>query len=245
VRFIPGNRQRQSASHRLSRARKGIRLRLELLEDRTLFSIALNTTPSWVAEGPMPIEFGQAHTLNQNNLVAGAVSRLAVDPVNANIVYAGTVNGGVWKTTNALASSPTWTPLTDNFPSLSIGALELDPADSTHLVAGIGRLSSDGSYGGPRAGLLLSTNSGTSWTLTNGIGVLTGVNIVGAAIRGSTIVLAADNSDANTYQTVGIFRSTDSGAHFTQISTGNGSSTGLPGGLAYDLTADPASSAVL
>src|SRR5438874_2265596 len=143
-------------------ARKGIRLQLEALEDRALPSIALNSAPSWVSKGPTAIAGGQARIdpVNNNGPVAGAISRLAADPTNANILYAGTVNGGVWKTTNALAASPTWTALTDSFSSLSIGALELDPTDATHqtLAAGIGRLSSLGLVGGPRSGLLLSTN---------------------------------------------------------------------------------------
>src|SRR5439155_19477484 len=150
--FFPGNNHRQRASHRRICVRKGIRLRLELLEDRTLLS------PTWVSEGPTSIVSGQSRIPTQNNPVAGAVSRLAADPADANLLYAGTVNGGVWKTTNALAASPTWTPLTDDIPdpstpsgfaSLSIGALELDPADHTHIVAGIGRFSSDARIGGP------------------------------------------------------------------------------------------------
>jgi hypothetical protein len=246
MRLISGNRRPQPASHRRSGVRKSIRLRVESLEDRTLLTIALLTGPNWSADGPASI-VGGANTRipAQNNPVAGAISRLAADPSNANILYAGTVNGGVWKTSNALAASPTWTPLTDNFPSLSIGALELDPTNSTHLVAGLGRFSADAGYGGPRAGLLLSTDSGVDWTLTNGNGTLTGVNIVGAAIRGSTIVVAANYSDTIFLATVGIFRSTDGGAHFTQISVGNGSTTGLPGGYAYDLAADPSNNAVL
>jgi hypothetical protein len=57
------------------------------------------------------------------------------------------VNGGVWKTTNATTPNPggpTWTPLTDHEPSLSIESLALDPTFPTAdvLVAGIGHASS-------------------------------------------------------------------------------------------------------
>ena len=45
-----------------------------------------------------------------NGTVSGAIEAIATDPTNANIIYAGSVNGGVWKTTDGGA---TWTPLTD------------------------------------------------------------------------------------------------------------------------------------
>ena len=44
---------------------------------------------------------------------------------------------------------------------------------------------------------------------------------------------------------IGIFRSTDGGISFTQISSGDGTATGLPAGVSYDLSADPVNPAVL
>ena len=100
------------------------------------------------------------------NPVCGAVSRLAPHPTNASILYAGAVNGGVWRTTNATAVAPTWTPLTDQLASPSIGALEFDPTDASNqtLVAGIGRLSSFGGVGGALTGIQRTTDGGNSWT---------------------------------------------------------------------------------
>lgn len=63
-----------------------------------------------------------------DSLVTGAVNRILPHPTDANIMYIGSVNGGVWKTTNALSSSPTyptWTPLTDKLKSTCIGALAI------------------------------------------------------------------------------------------------------------------------
>src|SRR5262249_29660889 len=96
-------------------------------------------TSGWLSEGTAPGIHG-GETVSPNNQVNGAIQAIAVDPTNANIMYVGSVNGGIWKTTNATAESPHWVPLTDNLPSLSIGALELDPTDATHqtLIAGIG-----------------------------------------------------------------------------------------------------------
>ena len=104
-----------------------------------------------------------------DSLVTGAVNRILPHPTNANIMYIGSVNGGVWKTTNALSSTPvypTWTPLTDKLKSTSIGALAFDTADATRntIIAGTGRTSALESRGGPLSGLQISTNGGTTFT---------------------------------------------------------------------------------
>ena len=152
--------------------------------------------------------------------MTGAITAVAAHPTNANVLYVGTANGGIWRTDNANAASPTWTPLTDTDASLSIGALAFDPTDATGqtLVAGIGRFSDDNRLGGALTGILRTTDGGTTWTALNGGGTLTGLNVIGIAARGNTILVAADNSLTATYASVGLFRSTDGGATFTQIS---------------------------
>ncbi len=204
---------------------------------------------AWVAQGPAGSINGQVEGMGaQNNPVVGAVNAVLADPSNANVLYAGAVNGGIWKTTNATSANPTWTPETDFAPSLSIGAMAFDVSDTSSqtLIAGIGRFSSLSGLGGPRTGLLRSTNGGTSWTPING--GLSGDNVTGVAEVGSTIVAAVNIADSFTYGNIGIFRSTNGGTSFTQISSGNPSSlgaNGLPGGRCYDLAQDPQNSNVL
>jgi len=201
----------------------------------------------WVAQGPSPTTGGQVEGMSaQSNPVIGAIHTLAVHPTNPDVIWIGSVNGGIWKTTNATSGGgPTWTPLTDFQSSLSIGALALDPTDATNntLVAGIGRFSSLSSIGGARTGLLRTTNGGTTWTPLTGGGTLTGKNISGVAARGSTLVVSVNNADVFSTTNFGIFRSTNSGTTFTKISSGVG--TGLPGGRAFDLVGDPSNSSVL
>ena len=48
-----------------------------------------------------------------NGEVVGAIRAVVAHPTSANTVYVGSVNGGVWRTTNATAAKPAWTPLTD------------------------------------------------------------------------------------------------------------------------------------
>src|SRR6266436_1363866 len=101
--------------------------------------------PAWVAQGPGPIFNGQDEGLPGPKPIAGAINAIVASPSSADIVFVGTVNGGVWKTTNATAATPTWTPLTDaQLPALSINSLAMSPVNPNTLFAGTGSTSSDG-----------------------------------------------------------------------------------------------------
>ena len=184
---------------------------------------------TWQALGPGPSTNGQNEGIT-NNEVVGAIEVLLPHPTNANILYVGAVNGGIWRTSNATASSPTWTRLGDNLSTLSISSLEFDPTDATRstLLAGSGRVSSLASLGGGRNGLFRSTDAGASWTPITAA-TLNGLNMVSAHPRGATLVVATSS---------GLFRSTDTGGSFTRISSGTGATTGLPDGRFSDMASD-------
>src|SRR5262249_40613950 len=150
--------------------------------------------------------------------VVGAIHAVAAHPSDPNILYVGGVNSGIWRTGNATAASPNWTPLTDNFPSLSIGALEFDPTDPTRrtLVAGIGRFSSFGQNGGPLTGILRTTDGGDNWARISN-SVLMNQNISGIAARGATLLASA----SSLFTAGGLFRSTDGGINWAPISGSN------------------------
>ena len=68
----------------------------EELEHRELLAVA------WIGQGPSPIEYGQVEGLtSQNNPVAGAIQAVVTHPTNPDVMWVGSVNGGVWGTTNA------------------------------------------------------------------------------------------------------------------------------------------------
>ena len=185
---------------------------------------------TWQALGPGPATNGQTEGIS-NNEVVGAIEALLPHPTNANILYVGAVNGGIWRTNNATAAAPSWTRLSDNLSSLSITSLEFDPTDATRstLLAGSGRVSSLASLGGGRNGLFRSTDAGVNWTPIT-VAALNGLNMVSAHPRGATFVVATNS---------GLFRSTDTGASFTRISSGTGGTTGLPDGRFSDMASDP------
>ncbi len=202
---------------------------------------------NWTAQGPGPTQFGQIENVIPNNEVVGAIHAMAPHPTNADILYAGGTNGGIWLTENATDLFPTWEQQTDKLISLSIGALAFDPTDSKNktLVAGLGLFSSFGRTGGPRAGLLVTKNRGNKWKVVDGGGTLVDKNISGVAPRGDTIVVSIDFATVFSLANIGIWRTTDGGATFSQIAIGDGSSTGLPSGVTHDLVGDPSSQARL
>lgn len=194
---------------------------------------------TWTAQGPAPIQNAQGMEGILNHPATGAVNAVVAHPTNPDIVWIGSVNGGIWKTTNATSSSPTWTPLTDTFSSLSISALVRDPSDPTNntLVAGSGRSSSFGQSTGPLGALLRTTNGGSSWTALNPSG-LANRSISALAVQGSTIVASVLPLSIFSCQAP-IFLSTDTGGTFTGITSG------LPAaGVGFDVKRDPTNSAV-
>jgi hypothetical protein len=120
---------------------------------------------TWVPLGPAALPNGQTDTtVGPANPVSGRVSAIAVNPSDPNIVYVGGAQGGVWKTTNALSATPTWTPLTDQQASLAVGDIVIDPVNPNIIYVGTGEPngSCDSYYG---KGILRSADGGTSWTL--------------------------------------------------------------------------------
>lgn len=196
----------------------------------------------WVAQAPGPNTQGQVENIDEGEVV-GAINTVVAHPTDANVVYVGAVNGGIWMTANAMATRPTWRRLADGQRSLSVGALNLDPTDASArtLVAGMGRFSSYGRNGGPLTGLIRTTDGGVNWSAIDGGGLLSGLNVTGVASRGPVIVVSvntAGNNNSNPAQ-IGIWRSPDTGATWRHISgTAN---TGLPNGASSDLAGDPAS----
>jgi hypothetical protein len=180
----------------------------------------------WTEQGPGPILNGQDEGIPVNP-VNGAVNAIVTSPTDPNTLYSGTVNGGIWKTSNGQAASPVWTPLTDfQLPALSINSLAISPLDSNTLFGGTGSTSSDAFDGTPGFGVVKSTDGGLTWSIL-AAATFAGRRIASivptSCLSGGQVVLAGTLFDRG-----GVYRSTDGGVSFTRLS-GNGIS-GLPNG---------------
>jgi hypothetical protein len=91
----------------------------------------------------------------------GRTRALLIDPVSPNVMYAGGVAGGVWKSTDAGASWATSTDLT--MSNLAVVTLAFQPGNPQILYAGTGEGvgNADAVRG---AGVFKSTDGGINWT---------------------------------------------------------------------------------
>ncbi len=210
------------------------------------YVVSVVTPGVWSALGPFSATNGQVENI-PNRPVVGSIHTVIAHPSNTDVLYVGASNGGVWRTSNATSAQPNWTPLTDSMSSQSIGALAFDVGDasSSTIYAGIGRYSSFGRLGDDRIGLLRTINGGQDWQVVDGGGLLRGKNVSGVYANGNTIVVSVNTADNFNTANTGIFRSTDGGVSFTQVSSGTGASSGLPAGVSYDLIVDPVSTNTL
>lgn len=203
---------------------------------------ATSLATPWTAVGPV-----QVQSLSYG-LVTGRVTSLALDPNDASnsTLYVGTSGGGVWKSKNAASSSVSFTPLTDTLPvfspnagtsvipSLSIGAVSVQPGGTGVILAGTGDPNDalDSYYG---EGVLRSADNGQTWSLiqTAGSASFIGEGIAGFAWSTTSpqlVVMAvsaaaeAANVRATNYPGVrGLYYSTNGGQTWTLATIQDGS----------------------
>jgi photosystem II stability/assembly factor-like uncharacterized protein len=89
----------------------------------------------------------------------GRAVAVAGVPGDSTTFYFGSVNGGIWKTTDA---GVVWTPIFDGQPVASIGALAVAPSDPKTIYAGTGEsdIREDFTSGN---GVYKSTDGGATW----------------------------------------------------------------------------------
>jgi hypothetical protein len=233
-------------------------LHFERLEDRTLLTITASGIPAWQPAGPAPEIDNHWVNAQPNDTAVGAIESIAVhenvpgDPADGYVVYAGAVNGGVWRSDN-IFGDPTkihWQPLTDNQASLATSSLALDPLDPSGqtLWVGTGSLSSwmytTPQLSGPDVGLLKTTDGGTQWVdLAKAqfahdriVGVVpTGRLYPTGPTKGEEVVLVAGLDQS------GVMRSIDGGQTFQPV-VGGVSGTAAAPVSASSLVADPGNS---
>src|SRR3954451_3790617 len=127
-------------------------------------------TGAWTGLGPQPERMTGCTGCYDYTTTAGRVNVLAIDPTTTTagsiVAYAGSVGGGVWKTTNCCTAATTWSVTTDDplISAISIDALTIDPNNHNTIYAGTGDLNY-GSFSMGSQGILKSTDGGAHWTV--------------------------------------------------------------------------------
>jgi len=135
------------------------------------------TTANWKNLGPSGVRTDALVASESTGATAGTIysgrtTAIAVAPncsLSSCTVFIGAAGGGVWKTTNALAASPSWSPANNRIASNAIGSIVFDPNDATGNTLYVGTGEPNGS-GDSEAGVGLykSTNGGSSWSKVSG-----------------------------------------------------------------------------
>ena len=192
--------------------RRAFQAKLQMRAQRALALAAAQATGDtvssvpWQPLGPVPLASDATGNGTQDyHQVAGRATSVAIDPADpsGNTVYIGGAQGGIWKSTNAAnatAGNVTWTPLTDDQATLSLGAIAIQPGNSnpanTVILAATGEANNSGdSYFG--LGILRSADGGSTWSLisaANGGNLsfsgLGGTRMAFSTVASNTIVAA-------------------------------------------------------
>jgi photosystem II stability/assembly factor-like uncharacterized protein len=180
-----------------------------LLQGRRFVSPeALQATPAWTSPILPPIQ----NSYGGN--ASAIVHTLAIDPINANVVYTGSF-GGLAKTTDG---GVTWRYLSDAWASQSVSAIAVNPTASNDVYVGTGK--DHGAYG---VGLYHSFDGGSTWSSPVGSDQFEGTCVKTIAIDANasgvglttTVYVANGCSD-----TSGLWCSTDSGTTWTRLRQG-------------------------
>ena len=179
--------------------------------------LQLAATGIWEQIGPAPLmetDPTQTQWMGSGAL-SGELTGIAIDPsgVTDQVFLIATGDGGIWR---SLDGGDTWTAVTDSLPSLSAGAVALDPANPLNVYAGTGNPvegTFDNIYDSPRGiGIYKSLDRGTSWFMADGgpfSSCMAGFAVTKIIVPQADVVLVGTNH--------GLFRSVDGGLNFGTI----------------------------
>ena len=146
----------------------------------------------------------------------GAVFSHWVNPNNTQEIFMGSSSGGLWKTTNGGTS---WTNLTDgvHLPGYGVGAISVDPNNTNNILIALRVERHANNY---NIGVFRTSNGGTSWSLVN--------TLYDANDDYGIMDIKRFPNNANKLLAISkdkVYRSTDGGQSFTQVSFSGGTST--------------------
>ena len=153
---------------------------------------------------------GIAWTERGPNNIGGRTRTILVDPNDATkkTVWAGSVGGGLWKTTDITVANPVWIPVNDFFSNIAVTTITYNPSAPSTMYFGTGEgyFNADALRG---LGIWKSTNGGASWSQ------LASTNNTNFYYVNRMIVHPSGDVYATTRN--GLFRSQDGGTTFNRV----------------------------
>ena len=181
------------------------------LEDLYQASQSIKALQALPRGGPPPGDISTWSAIGPGN-IGGRTRALAIHPAMPDILYAGGVAGGIWKSTDAGAS---WIPLDDFLLNIAVCSIVIDPVDSDIIYAGTGEgfFNSDGVRG---LGIFKSIDAGATWTQLDG--TVDGSVPSGAFYRCNDLVISPnDHNRIYAATRFGVWRSVDAGATWSVV----------------------------
>ena len=169
---------------------------------------------NWVERGP--------------NNVGGRTRALLVDPNDGtgNTLWAASVAGGLYKTTNINAANPNWAPVNDLFANLAVTCLASDPSNSQVMYFGTGEgyLNSDAVRG---LGVWKTSDGGLNWAQLPSTANATYRYCQRIVVTSTGVVLVGTKS--------GLQRSADGGATWVRVLGSGMGITGAGSNTVWDI----------
>ena len=172
-------------------SRKNKLAQRNLLGRATLFN--------WIERGPDSDAVGASNgnTRPGNGKTSGRVRAIWEDmgDVTGKTIWAGGIDGGLWKTNDISVNPATWTPINDFFGNLAVSSICQDPTNINIMYFGTGEkaINADAVRG---AGLWMSTDRGVTWSVMPGTANFWNVSKVVCDANGNLYV--GCNSISNT-----------------------------------------------
>lgn len=146
--------------------------------------------------------------------VGGRTRTISISPLDpsGNTAFAGSVGGGIWKSTNLKSATPIWDPVDDFMANIAISSIVYDPQNPVVMYCGTGEGfgNSDAARG---LGIAKSNNGGNNWTFLPATQNPSFYFVNKLVVNNSGQVVAATNA--------GIFRSLNGGSNWEKVLNGS------------------------
>lgn len=139
----------------------------------------------------------------------GRIDRVAIDPTNSEIIYAGAPSGGLLKSEDR---GKTWRVLTDNLPTMGVSGIAINPQNPQQIFISSG--DGDGGYT-YTSGVFKSEDAGETWEIT-------GFDVDLTTRKNSKdLIMNPDNPEILFVSTsIGLYKTVDGGDNWYKVMDG-------------------------